>query len=359
MQYKKNSNEVFSRLTDLYSGNGMDRIYAKMNIPNRFLNVYRKSNPDSTVEYPDPEERILFWDKFLSEYADLEDDSIPCCYLSEFDEGLYGGILGAEIRLIHSNINGWISSMAVPFVNDLDETRDFILNETNIWFKRYLNQMKTYANKSRGKFGISHFVLINGLNLFFELRGATNTYYDILETPGKAKALIDFSIRLNIWIHETFFKTVGLYNGGTCSVCAQWIPGRILFESVDPFHLTSTDTFEEWGREPINKVFDNFDGGLVHLHGNGHQLLKNVVTLKGLKCVVFYDEDFNIPAYKKLDELTLKNKLIPMVVSIPFEVFTYKLSKKELPANILYDVQGVPDIRIANKLMVDVRKYKI
>jgi len=329
-----------------------------MNIPNLLIEKYRTEDIDGEVGYPDIAKRAAFWDKTLSIFKNLKDDSIPSCYLSELDEGLYGGLLGGETKFIHSCSNGWISSMTVPFLKNLDYVEEFKLEEENEWFKRYKTQLGQFIDKADGKYAISHFVLSNGLNLFFELRGATNTYYDVMETPDKAGLLVDFAIKLNIWVHEVFFNTVGLIHGGTASINAQWLPGRIVFESVDPFHLTSPDMFEEWGRKPIQKVFDFFDGGIVHLHSNGHHLLENIISLNRLKCIVFYDEDFGTPTYMKLNSLSSKSGGIPMVIPIPYEVFVDKLVKKELPTNILYDVKGAPDVKTSNEVMDEVKNYR-
>ena len=117
---------------------------------------------------------------------------------------------------------------------------------------------------------------------------------------------------------------------------------------------------EEWGREPIEKLFANFDGGVIHLHSNGRHLLETVSSLKGIKCIYIGDEEFNPPhAYEMLEDLSSRRGVVPIAISIPFDIFTDKLSKKKLVTNVLYDVTGVPDICIANRLMEQVRAYKI
>lgn len=359
MVYKNNYKEVIARLNSLYTGKGHDRIYARMCIANPAVEQYAKVHSNGETAYPDLNERIQFWDEYLYCYSGLEDDSIPACYLSELDEGLYGGLVGGEQRFVNDNSNGWVSSMTVPFIKDLRETSGFELNRENPWFILYEKQLELYKKAAEGKFGISHFILINGLNFLFEIRGATDTYYDVLENPVLTGRVMEFSYKLNVWVQETFFNRIGLNDGGTCSNMAQWVPGRIVSESVDPFHLTSADMFEEWGRSPIEKVFAHFDGGIIHIHTNGYHLLSNVADIKGLKCIYMVDEDFGTQAYEKICELDSKRKSIPLSLSIPWDIFTTKLDKRELPPNILYNVSGVPDVEQANRLMQDVRGYRI
>ena len=76
------------------------------------------------------------------------------------------------------------------------------------------------------------------------------------------KRVIDFAFEVNVLIQDTFFDAGVLLNGGTCSNMFQWVPGKIVSESVDPFHMTSVDDFEKWGREPMERIFDYFDGGI-------------------------------------------------------------------------------------------------
>jgi hypothetical protein len=355
MRYKKNFREAVSRLIDLYSGKGRHRIFARMNIPNPYLDRYAKKNTDGPVTKPDFTERAIFWDQVLSVYTDLEDDSIPSCYLSELDQGLYAGLLGAEIHYIRHAASGWISSMVKPFIDNIHDAENLAFDPDNPVYRDYIRQMEIFKKQAQDKFGISHFICLDGVNFLYELRGATQSYYDLMDYPRKVKKILDFSIGLCISIQEDYFKTVGLYQGGTVSNVGQWIPGKIVSESVDAFHLTSPAVFEEWGRGVVQNLFDRFDGGIIHLHTNGHHLLPSLRSMRGLKSIVFLDEDFAEPCYKKIDELHAGCKTVPMVISIPFSEFILRLDDKSLPGNTLYDVTDVPGLKTANEVMKKVR----
>ena len=135
MLYKDNEEQVLERLNRLYTGSGHDRIYARMNIPSPTLLSYAEKYSDGETKYPPTDERIEFWDSYLKEFKTLEDDSLPLAYLSEFDEGLYGGLLGAETRFLRDTGTGWISSMAIPFINDLSEIRSLDMAASSKWHK--------------------------------------------------------------------------------------------------------------------------------------------------------------------------------------------------------------------------------
>ena len=55
-------------------------------------------------------ERARFWDSLLKEKMLCKDDDIPAAYLSEFDQGLYGALIGGEIQFLNDTGTGWISS---------------------------------------------------------------------------------------------------------------------------------------------------------------------------------------------------------------------------------------------------------
>jgi len=138
----------------------------------------------------------------------------------------------------------------------------------------------------------------------------------------------------------------------------QWIPGRIVSESVDPFHMTSVDYFETWGRKNIERMFSSFDGGTLHLHGNGRHLLEAVCTLPGLKAIWLGDDTGFPMAFDVLPELRNRAGDMPLVVAVPCEKFAEKLNRHQLPGGVFYQATGTPEADIAHRLMDKVRAYR-
>jgi len=326
-----------------------------MNTPSTTLTKYRQSIPPGEIDSPHTEESVDFWIKYFEERKDIEDDSMPCCYLSEFDQGLYAGLIGGEIKYISFSYDGLISSMVKPFIKDLNSIYNLKLNPDHRLFKEYVDKLRFFAVKAKGNFGISHFILIDSLNFLFELRGATQSYIDVIENPELVRVAIDFAYRLNIWVQDTFFQEISLVNGGTFSTHVQWMEGKVVSESVDPFHLTSVDFFEEWGKEPVERIFSHFDGGVVHLHSNGRHLLERVSQLKGIKAIRLVDEPGNPSTISQLPTLHPKRSTVPLVVSVPHPTFVSLLNEHKLIGNIFYMVEDVPDSYTANVLMERVR----
>lgn len=351
---------VLDRLRRLYQDRSQEIVLARMNVPNDALAEFGRSHAEGFCGYPDPGERIAFWDAFTRDHVPVHDDSIPSCYLTEMDQGLYGGLFGGDVRFLCDPRSGWISSMVPPLLKDWSQFESRMLFHTDHpWYRRYVDQLDKFVRGSEGKFGISHFILINGLNFVFELVGATQTYLDLDQRPEMIRRAIELAHQVNLQVHQTFFDQAPLVAGGTCSIYAQWIPGRIVSESVDPFHMTSVDYFERWGRGPVERIFAQFDGGAIHIHGNGRHLLKAVSTLRGLKVIWLGDDKGYPPAFQVLPQLKSRVGDVPVICLATFPEFARALKEHRLIGGVFYDVLDVPDVDTANRCMELVRSYRI
>lgn len=358
LAYKPCAAEVVERLRLLYARQAPDRIFASFSVPSAALDQFARQYAQGFCDYPDPNRRAAFWDRYLAERAGLEDDSIPSAYLSEMDQGLYGGLLGGEVQFLAHPENGWISSMVAPLLSDWSGFDRLRLDTGHPWFRRYRQQLEVFGRAADGKFGISHFILIDGLNFVFELVGATNTYLALSERPEMVRRAIDLAYEINVAVQDEFFARVPGWAGGTFSNMVQWIPGRIVSESVDPFHMTSVACFEQWGREPAERIFAHYDGGVLHIHGNGRHLLEAVCTLRGLKAIYLGDDRGYPSAFEVLPELRARTGDVPLVLEVDWGRFVEALDQQRLCGGVFYRVTGAADIATANRLMERVRAYR-
>lgn len=359
LAYKRNTGAVLERLRSLYARRAQDRVFASFQVPSLALSEFRLGHSEGYCGYPDPSVRISFWDSFLGEREGIDDDAIPSAYLSEFDQGLYGGLVGGEVQFMCHPENGWISSMVAPLLSDWSGFGGLRFDTTHPWWQRYMHQLDVFVQGAGGRFGISHFILIDGLNFVFELLGATRTYMSLFEDSGMVREAIDFAFDLNVAVQRAFFEVVPSLDDGTCSNMAQWIPGRVVSESVDPFHMTSVEYFEEWGREPVERILARFDGGVLHIHGNGRHLLEGVCSVQGLKAIYLGDDKGFPPAFDALHSLRSRTADTPLVVDVDWSPFMEKLEHHELHGGVFYKVRGAPGVAEANRAMERVRAYRL
>ncbi len=360
LEYCPDLPAVLSRLRRLFVDRAQDAVLAAMKVPSQAVAQFAEAYPAGRYyEYPDPHERAAFWDAYLRERATVADDSVPSASLKEMDQGLYGGLVGGKVQFMSSPERGMFSSMVERVLGDLSEIETLRIDPAHEWFARYVRQMEVFREAAQGKFGISHFILINGLNFIYELVGATQTYMELLERPKLVQKATDFAFELNLWVQNTFFEHVPLLTGGTCSDVVQWLPDRIVSESVDPFHMTSVGYFERWGRRQLEDIFAQFDGGIVHIHGNGRHLLEAVATVNGLRAI-FLGDDTGFPlAFDVLDELHGRTGDMPLALGVGFPDFCRALEEHRLLGGVLYRVADVPDADTANRWMERVREYQV
>jgi hypothetical protein len=358
LSYCPNGAERLERLRALYTERPQDRVFAMIEVPSRALERFGERYPEGFTGRPGHAERVAFWDEYLAERQGVEDDSIPCAYLTEQDQGLYGGIVGGQLQYMAHPENGWISSMVPPVLKSWEEMEGLDTHaETDTW-RYYVEQLEAFTEGAEGKWGISHFILIDALNFVFELFGATRAYLEVEDNPERVRAAIDFAYRLNVRVQQAFFDKVGLLEGGTCSNMAGWVPGRIVSESVDPFHMTSAGYFERWGREPVERILGTFDGGVVHLHGNGRHLLGAVKTVKGLKGLLLANDRGYARAITVLGELRRVAGDLPLVVDCTYDELVAAFEAGRVVGGCLYKVGRAPGVDEANRLMERVRGWR-
>ena len=350
--------ETFDRLLRLHERRDPEIVVAQFQVPSETVKRFAATHPGGYCPYPDPRERIRFWDDYLRERAAVRDDSVPAAYPSELDQGLYAGLVGGEVRFLCDPSTGWVSSMVPPLFGEISEVGDLRRQSSASWWSQYLRYLEVFSAEAAGSFGISHFILIDGLNFAFEMIGATQTYMAMIEDPQPLRGLADFALELNVRVQKAFFERVGLVAGGTCSNMAGWVPGRVLNESLDPFHMTSVADFEKWGRQPVERIFRRFDGGVLHLHGNGRHLLEAAASLKGLKAIQLGDDKGWPAAFDVLPELKARAGGLPLAVGVGFEKFLRAIRSHRLLGGVQYVVTGTPSIDEANRAMDKVRAYR-
>jgi len=358
LAYCPDLHDRIARLRAFYERRAEDRIFAVMDVPRKAVRAFAARYAAGPCDCPPIEERVRFWDDLLREAACLHDDKIPCVYITEFDQGLYGGLLGGEVRFTADPNTGWISSMVPPLLSDWDGFENLKLDTEGKWARWYRERLGAYAGAANGRFGIGHFVIINGFNFMFELLGATRTYLEAELHPEKVKAALDFALELNTWVQDRFFEAVPLLEGGTVSNSSSWLPGRIMSESVDPFGMASADYFIKWGIEPLERLFARYDGGTIHLHGNGRHLLEVASQVKGMKAIRLLDDGDVPPAFEVLPDLKKRARGVPVIIAVSFQEFSRALAEHRLIGGVMYRVEAVPDDDTANEIMDRIREYR-
>lgn len=359
LQYKPHAADIVRRLTDLWSRKAQDRIFAHFKIPSPALLAFERTHTDCDTTYPDPRERIAFWDRVLEHESRIEDDWLPIAYLSEFDEGLCASLCGGKMEYLLHAATGWISSMCAPCLDDLAKVKELRIDENHPSIQLLDQQCAIYREGAKGKFGIAPYIVIDALNFVAELRGMTQAFLDVLDSPDTVKQLMQFAYELNVFTQERTYDALDGFMGGSFVNMGSWAPGRPVLFSVDAYHMARPDFFEEWGRPYIQPLLDHFDGGLLHLHSNGRHLIETVRTLRGLVCLYLIDEAWSPRVYEGLHEYHRRADGVPVVVPCKWDEFVRDLNGHTLPGGVMYGISGAPSVDEANRVMERVREYRV
>jgi len=123
--------------------------------------------------------------------------------------------------------------------------------------------------------------------------------------------------------------------------------------------MTSAEYFERWGREPVERMLAAFDGGVIHIHGNGRHLLRAVSTVRGLHALMLADDRGWPLAFDILPEVRQQVGDLPLIVyGVQYGTFLAALKEHRLEGGVIYNVTDVPDVDAANRCMEMVRKYR-
>lgn len=358
LSHKQNAMNAAERLHRLWSRQYQDRICAHMNVPTEILNRFAETHVDGPTSYPDPYERIAFWDSHLHEVKDLEDDWLPIAYLSEFDQGIVGGALGEEMRFMMHKDVGWISSMCAPVMDDLTDCDLLKIDTDSPAIKLLDEQVRIFSDGAKGRFGVAPFIIIDSMNFVAEMRGMTQSFIDVIDNPEAVVRMMDFALEFNIFLQERVRRMTDGFMGGSFVNMGSWCSGNPILFSVDAYHMANPDFYYQWGVPHLQKILSHFGGGLLHVHSNGWHLLPHVVKLDHLKCVYFADEKWNPRAYDQLPKLRKQAGDTPLIIACKYDEFNHDLDARRLPGNVLYDVWDVPSVEHGNRLMEKVRAYR-
>ena len=164
LRYCPNGWQRLERLREFYDRRPQEKIYARMEVPSQALKRFGEQYAHGPTTSPELDERVAFWGALLAERTTVRDDSIPASYLNELDQDVYGGIVGDEVRFMAHPENGWISSRVPLICRDWDDFDRPTINRQRPWFQFYRRELEKFRKAAEGKFGISHFILIESLS---------------------------------------------------------------------------------------------------------------------------------------------------------------------------------------------------
>jgi len=354
MEYKRNAHEVVQRLRRLWERGMEDRIAAKMTLG---PGDQRTTKGGQVISYEQAGDNLDYWDRVLAGRRDLEDDGLPVALVRQFDQGLYGACLGADILFL-THEEGYISSMSKPLLPTWDGLDRLAFDEEDFWIRELKRVTRKYVDHARGRYGVAPIIVIDALNLMMDLRGAARAFLDVYDFPEETRRVMELGYALNVRIQVIQREIIGRYEGGVFESGPGWAPNQTMPFSVDAYHMCRPEVYEEFGETYIQRLIDDFGGGALHLHGNGRQLLPYVKRLRHLVYIAMGDDVGFPSAFSVAHELKRRGGDVPLTIACEYDEFRAALRAHTLPGGVLYNVSGVPSVDEANRLMEKVRAYR-
>jgi hypothetical protein len=266
------------------------------------LNSYDFDN-DLYSYLDDSIERNLFaWSK----RPGLEDDLLPTI-MPAFGIAEHSAFLGGEVKIEAT------TSYHKPFIKEWSDAKKLTLDPENTWFKRMMDCFDYLNEKSCGRYltrlrgGCSPAELMNFI------RG-NDMFTDFYEYPEETHELLEFCLRAEKWFIENQKEKVKEFSGGFVSGMGVWLPGNSFGHiSEDWAVMCSPDTYEQFGKPYTERMIEDYDNVLMHLHSVGTQSFSNIISMDKLTYIEI-SSDPNakraIEVYKEFSDILEKKTVI-------------------------------------------------
>lgn len=357
MIWKPNLDEVVERYMTLWAGKFTDQIIVIME-PNvtaiedheswqyKFEYDFLKVCPDIPAMFESNE-------RLLRLRSQIHDDFIPTAWVT-YGGTAGGAFWGSEMKFFASG------GYSPPFIKSWDQLDSLKFDPDWKWNKELRKACEYFAEHAAGRFGVAIMEIYNDLNLVHALRGS-QFLYDIYDHREEVERLMYMSVDFNVkWVkmQRDALGEANTYRGGRFDFWGLWLPGDTVFLDVDAYTLCSPKILE-WGRPYIQKFIDRMGSGWLHNHAVGLRLLPGVMKLERLIGMEFCDDPGEPKLFPRMHEITEVTGDMPIMIDIDFDIFLPALREHRLKGGAIYWVREAPSIELANKIMKEVRKYRV
>jgi len=337
---RKNLDDAVDRLSDFYDRRGDNEVFIRIDVQDCQADLSTERRLLNRRTFPDVKWLYSHWERYLTKLYNLEDDSTPTIYLSPYDQGLYGAILGAELvvdkpmRIERTPF--WIGSMTKPLEHFSLEELGW--SEENPWLERFRSDLRYVAERARGRFGVGVLMTIDALNFVAQVLGITKALIWLYRRPDDAKRLMEFAFELNVRLVEMQRDIIDFtYKGGVFDFYGGWLPRRAVPMSVDLYNFCRPQMYTAMGRTYQQRLIDRFGGGIYHVHENGYHLIPELAKMRNVLAIWITDHNVPIHKVKALREMAGS---IPLIIDCTKHQFLRGLREKTIERGVMYNIKA-------------------
>lgn len=228
-------------------------------------------NPKTMMEYQ--------VEGFAEHMEQIDDDTIP--YLMPwFGTGVIPSTFGSKIKFGHKG-DPAVCSRAINNIKDIAKIKvpDFERDGLMPRVLEFINYMKD------NDYGIPVSITDSQspLDSIGLMCGHENLYYWIADDPGAVKHLFDIVTETLILWTKKQKEILGLEIDEVNGLQDIWTPKGVgIWLSEDDDMMTSPKIWEEFVKEPLERILNEFGSGFLHFCGNPRNHVSNYNKLKGL-----------------------------------------------------------------------------
>ena len=244
-----------------------------------------------TPEMIDPEFWLDDQERLLEEGEDIEDDILRGACPSQVAFPCFlPASLGSKIMVLPGNVMGEERKLS------WEEALDVHLDHKNRWFKKYIEFAQALAQKSNGRYPISHGAEVGPSDLHALFRGHNESILDLIDYPEKSSELLWKFGHIFREFTEELWTQIPLFHGGYFDAQYQlWSPGPIIRMQEDATAVYSPDLYRKLVQPVDRMIAGHFANSFIHLHSTSMFLLDAFLEIEEIRCFEINIESFNIP----------------------------------------------------------------
>ena len=250
-----------------------------------------KVNEYIEPEMIDPEEWLSDQERLLIEGDQIDDDILRGVCPTQVAVPIFlPAMLGSPVRVLPGTVIAeeqkltWSRALQVRF--DADHP----------WLKKYLVFAEALAERSQGRYPVSHSAELGPTDLLAILRGHNESLIDLVDEPDKSFELLQLLGSIFITYTQAVWDRIPLYYEGYYDAQYQlWAPGPIIRMQEDATAAFSPSLYRKLVQPVDRHIARRFPCAFIHLHSTSMFLLEAFLEIDELRCFEINIEPFNIP----------------------------------------------------------------
>jgi hypothetical protein len=231
-----------------------------------------------TPDMVDPDSFLDDQERLLKEGETLDDDILRGASPSQAVPWLCA-MLGGTLKILPGSI------LTEERCIEWEQLEGISLDHENLWFQKYMACAVALADRSNGRFPVSHGTLVGPSDLAGALRGHGQSIIDLVVEPDRSKKLLG---RMNAVFQEVtdeLWKRVPLFHEGYYDAQYQlWAPGPIIRMQEDATALYSPDHYREFLQTLDRETARRYQCAFMHLHSTSMFLLDAFLDIEEIGC---------------------------------------------------------------------------